>query len=161
MIKYRRIFAVEIIKIISMKYTIVGLFPTQKQAPELSENLENIGIKDSEYIVYKTVNNEKEQLTLWDRVFNNRRPEIRTIENDKLITSVEVENEEEMRDVKQVFKQNNVVNIYEFKDMTIEEAKDLDYIKKIVEVRAKAQIFSIPESRKFNSHEGMNSEVKV
>lgn len=66
-----------------------------------------------------------------------------------------------MEAVKNVFNQNEVIHIYEFQDMTIEDAKDLNYIKKIVEIRAKSQIFQTPSSKGFNSHEGMNSEVKA
>lgn len=144
-----------------MAYTIVGLFPTQKQAPQLSQGLENAGIKDSEYIVYKNKTEQKDNLTIWDRIFLHRRPEVVAKDNDKLITSVEIENDDELRTVTNVFKKNDVVHIYEFKDMTIEEAKDLNYIKKTIEVRAKAQIFSLPQSRVAGVSEGMNSEVKV
>ena len=37
------------------------------------------------------------------------------------------------------------IKIYEFKDMTIDEAKDLNYIKKIVALRAKSHIYALPE----------------
>lgn len=64
---------------------------------------------------------------------------------DTLITSVAVRTEEELKDITQSFNENNVVKIYEFKDMTIDEGKDLNYIKKIVSVRAKSQVYGIPQ----------------
>ena len=47
--------------------------------------------------------------------------------------------------MKKSFEANKAVKIYEFKDMTIDEAKDLNYIKKIVALRAKSHIYALPE----------------
>lgn len=145
-----------------MTYTVVGLFQNQEKAGKVSKELESAGIKNSSYIVYRT-NNEvrRKDATLWDRVFNIAKPEIPDPERDKLVTSVEIHNDEEMNAVQNVFDNNEVVHTYEFQDMTIDEAKDLNYIKKIIEIRAKSQIFQTPTSRGFHTHEGMNSEVKA
>ena len=62
---------------------------------------------------------------------------------DKLITSVAVRNEGDLETIKKSFEQNQVVHIYEFHDMTLEEAKNLDHVKKTVEMRAKAQIYTM------------------
>ncbi len=145
-----------------MTYTVVGLFQNQEKAGKVSKELESAGIRNSDYIVYKT-NNEikREKATIWERVFNINKPEVPNPEKDKLITSVEIHNEKEMNAVKTVFNHNNVVHTYEFQDMTIDEAKDLNYIKKIVEIRAKSQIFQTPTSKGFSSNQGINSEVKA
>ena len=86
-----------------------------------------------------------------------------TQQEDKLITSVSVRNEEELTSVKKSFQQNDVVKMYEFQDMTLEEAKDLEYIKKIVALRAKSHIYEMPEISvsKGNIQQGINAEVKA
>ncbi|MGZ5285449.1 MAG: hypothetical protein ACXWB4_07325 [Kaistella sp.] len=55
------------------------------------------------------------------------------------------------------------MKIYEFQDMTLEEAKDLDYIKKIVALRAKSHIYALPDISLSTSNmpEGINAEVKA
>ncbi len=144
-----------------MAYTVVGLFQNREKAAAVSTGLEFEGFKDSDYIIYKTNNPAEHKPTLWERIFGSAEIDFVSTEADKVITSVEIHNKEEMNAVKKVFEDNEVVHTYEFQDMTIEEAKDLNYIKKIIEIRAKSQIFTIPESRKFGTTEGMNSEVKV
>lgn len=147
-----------------MTCTIVGLFPSQERAESISKGLENIGIKNSDYIIYLTdkESNNVQRPGIWSRLFGRRKPNSMSAEVDKLITSVAIENEEQMEMVKKLFEGNKVVHIYEFQDMTIEQAKDLDYIKKIIEIRAKSEIYAIPElsTSHSNSHEGINSEVK-
>ena len=71
--------------------------------------------------------------------------------------------EEELQKVKKSFEQNHVVKMYEFQDMTLEEAKDLNHVKKIVEVRAKSHIYAMPEVSVStgNIPTGINAEVKA
>ena len=47
--------------------------------------------------------------------------------------------------------------------MTIEEAKDLNYIKKIVELRAKSHIYAMPaiSLSSMQMSQGINAEVKA
>ncbi len=148
-----------------MNYTIVGLFPSQENAKEVSEGLEKSGIRNQDYIIYRTdrKNTSEQRQNFWKKLFGQENPETVTPETDKLITSVAVHNEEELSTVKKTFEKNDVVKIYEFQDMTIDEAKDLNYIKKIVALRAKSHIYAMPEIKVFNSEirEGINTEVKV
>ncbi|MBU4537640.1 MAG: hypothetical protein L6264_06150 [Weeksellaceae bacterium] len=145
-----------------MNYTIVGLFPSQENAQEVSEGLEQSGIRNEDYIIYKTNRNSsaEQKQNFWKKLLGLQ-PE-NTPQDDKLITSVSVRNEEELTSVKKSFQQNDVVKMYEFQDMTIEEAKDLDYIKKIVALRAKSHIYAMPEISvsKGNIQQGMNAEIK-
>ena len=99
----------------------------------------------------------------WKRLFGQETLYTEKIEQDKLITSVVVQNEEELDQVKKSFERNDVVKIYEFQDMTLEEAKDLNYIKKIVELRAKSHIYAMPEIAVSSGaiSEGINAEVKA
>lgn len=129
-----------------MNYTIVGLFPSQENIKEVSEGIEKSGIKNQDYIIYRTDRENAPELkkNFWDRLFGTSKKES-SYTPDQLITSVSVKNEQELRNVTQSFEDNKVVKIYEFKDMTIDEAKDLNYIRKIVEMRAKSHIYAMPE----------------
>jgi len=146
-----------------MNYTIVGLFPSQENAKEVSEGLEQSGIRNEDYIIYKTNRNSsaEQKQNFWKKLLGLQ-PE-NTQQEDKLITSVSVRNEEELTSVKKSFQQNDVVKMYEFQDMTLEEAKDLEYIKKIVALRAKSHIYAMPEISvsKGNIQQGINAEVKA
>ncbi|AZI34399.1 hypothetical protein [Kaistella carnis] len=125
-----------------MDYTIVGLFPNEESITRVSYGLEKSGFKQDDFIVYKRNLSERKK-NVWNSLFGSEsydRPN-----TDTLITSVAVRTEEELKDITQSFNENNVVKIYEFKDMTIDEAKDLNYIKKIVSVRAKSQVYGIPQ----------------
>lgn len=129
-----------------MNYTIVGLFPSQENIKEVSAGIEKSGIRNQDYIIYRTDKENAPELkkNFWDRLFRTQRAAVK-IAPDHLITSVSVTTEEEMKNVTQSFNDNKVVKIYEFKDMTIDEAKDLNYIKKIVQLRAKSHIYGMPE----------------
>ena len=129
-----------------MNYTIVGLFPSQENIKEVSAGLEKSGIKNQDYIIYRTDKDNAADVknNFWTRLFGSTKTQANTT-TDHLITSVSVKNEEELKNVTKSFNDNKVVKIYEFKDMTIDEAKDLNYIKKIVALRAKAHIYGMPE----------------
>lgn len=147
-----------------MNYTVVGLFPNQEFAKEISEGIEQSGIKNEDYIIYKTNKNssKEDKRNFWKKLLGIEKTAAKT-EVETLITSVAIRNEEELNNIKKSFKKNDVVKIYEFQDMTLEEAKNLDYVKKIVELRAKSQIYAMPQmsiSRGVIS-EGINTEVRA
>lgn len=145
-----------------MSYTIVGLFPNQKYAKEISEGIEKTGIKNEDYIIYKTQKNKTDKSNFWKKLLGIEKAPAKT-EVESLITSVAIRNEGELNNIKKSFKKNDVVKIYEFQDMTLEEAKNLDYVKKIVEIRAKSQIYSMPQipNARGRISEGINAEVKA
>ena len=147
-----------------IKFTVVGLFESQENAEQVSKGLEKTGIKNEDYIIYKTNRNSsaEQKQNFWKKLLGLQAPQM-VQEDDKLITSVEVSSNEELQNVKKSFEQNDVVKIYEFQDMTLEEAKDLDYIKKIVALRAKSHIYAMPDISLSSSNipEGMNAEVKA
>ena len=147
-----------------MNCTVVGLFESQENAKQVSAGLEKTGIKNEDYIIYKTNKNSsaEQKQNFWVRLLGLQAPQM-VNEDDKLITSVSVTSNEELNSVKKSFEQNDVVKIYEFQDMTLEEAKDLDYIKKIVALRAKSHIYAMPDISLSTSNmpEGINAEVKA
>ena len=87
---------------IMMNYTVVGLFPSQENAKEVSASLEQSGIENEDYIIYRTdkENAQEVKKSFWERLFGNANPEIINIEVDKLITSVAIHSEEELQKVK-------------------------------------------------------------
>ena len=144
-----------------MQYTVVGLFDSQDKAKKVSTSLENTGIRNEDYIIYKTDRKLPAQSS-WKKILGLEKPH-QTTDNDKLITSVAVRSAEELENVKNSFAENKAVKIYEFKDMTIDEAKDLDYIKKIVALRAKSHIYAMPSISVSSSqlNKGINAEIRA
>lgn len=125
-----------------MKYTVVGLFPNQNLAREVSENLEKSGFLNEDYIIYKS-DKTIGRKSFWKKILGLNENKEQSPES--LITSVSARNEEELATIRKSFEKNEVVKIYEFQDMTLEEAKNLDYIRKIVSLRAKSQIYAMPK----------------
>lgn len=145
-----------------MTYTMVGLFSSQNQSKAVSQSLENKGFKDSDYIVYVTENKTIEKKSLWTKLFTENVNEEVTVV-DSLIVSVGINNNQELELAKLAFTENKVVNIYELDDVTFEEAKNLDYVKKVVALKAKMLIYAMPEIKTSSSDisTGINAEVNV
>ena len=147
-----------------MNYTVVGLFPNQEMSNQISNNLEEFGIKNEDYIIYKTNkdSSKEEKRNFWKKLLGTSKPQ-ESLTAERLITSVAAKNEEELELIKKSFAENDVVKIYEFQDMTLEEAKNLDYVKKVVALRAKSLIYAMPQIKlsRNNSHEGISTETKA
>ncbi len=143
-----------------MTTTVVGLFPSQENAKKLTEGLENSGFLYSDYIVYTYNKETPKKNSIWSKLFRNSDEKIT---DDHLITSIAIQNDTQLQNVKNTFKKNDVVQVYEFQDMTLEEAKDLNFIKKMVELRAKSQIYAMPEISTMQTeiNIGINTEVKA
>ena len=144
-----------------MNYTVVGLFPNKEFTKEISAGIEQSGIKNEDYIIYKTDTNslKEEKRNFWKKLLGDKTPKT---EVESLITSVSIQNEEQLNNIKKSFEKNDVVKIYEFKDMTLEEAKNLDYVKKVVALRAKSHIYAMPQISvsRGGISEGMDAQVK-
>lgn len=142
-----------------MSYTIVGLFPSQEYSKSVSEGLENIGFKNEDYIIYHE-ERKQTQKSFWSKLFTNEIDEKATAV-DSLIVSVAIRNEQDLMNAKKVFEENNIVNTYILDDVNFEKATDLDYIKKVVTLKAKTQIYAMPEVKTSSSdiHTGISSEV--
>lgn len=78
-----------------------------------------------------------------------------------MITSVAINNDTELQLAKDAFRENKVVNTYELPEVDFAKAVDLDYIKKVVALKAKALIYAMPEIKTSSSEmsTGINSEV--
>jgi hypothetical protein len=145
-----------------MSYTIVGLFPSQNQSKDVSKSLENKGFKDSDYIIYINDNKPVEKKSFWSKIFTHEIDEEVTIV-DSLIISVAINNNAELEKAKEAFAENNVINTYPLDDVSFEEAKNLDYIKKVVALKAKMLIYAMPEVKTSTSemHTGINADVNI
>ncbi|MBC7557328.1 MAG: hypothetical protein H7195_10245 [Chryseobacterium sp.] len=126
-----------------MTSIIIGLFPTQKDAKNLASDLETFGFANEDYIVYINRESEKEE-SFWERLFGGRTPKFIHNEMDRLITSVAIKNENQLKIAKEIFANHDAVHVYELSDIDINEAKSLDYLKKIVSTRAKAEVYTMP-----------------
>lgn len=145
-----------------MTYTIVGLFSSQNQSKAVSQSLESKGFKNSDYIVYVTENKTTEKKSLWSKLFTEDTHEEAAVV-DSLIVSVKIDNNQELELAKKAFTENKVVNVYELDDVSFEEAKNLDYVKKVVALKAKMLIYAMPEIKTSSSDmsTGINAEVNV
>lgn len=145
-----------------MTYTIVGLFSSQNQSKAISESLESYGFKNSDYIIYVPEIKKAEKTSFWKRLFSKKIKEENTMV-DSLIISIGIENNQQLENVKKVFKENQVVNTYELNDIPFHDAKNLDYIKKVVALKAKMLIYAMPEIKTSHTeiHTGINTELNV
>lgn len=145
-----------------MTYTIVGLFSSQDQAKAVSESLENKGFKNSDFIIYLNEHKPIEKKSFWNRIFTDEIDEEAT-SVDSLITSVKITNDLELDLAKKTFQENKVVNTYVLEDVPFEKATDLEYIKKVVALKAKMLIYAMPEIKTSSSDisTGINAEVNV
>ena len=141
-----------------MTYTIVGLFASQNQSKAISQGLESNGFKDSDYIVYVTDEKKVEKKSIWAKLFTEE-----AAATDSLIVSVAINNSQEAEKAKKVFAENKVVNTYELDNLPFEEAKNLDYVKKVVALKAKMLIYAMPEIKTSSSEisTGINTELNV
>ncbi|AJW62137.1 hypothetical protein OZ664_06100 [Elizabethkingia sp. HX WHF] len=120
-----------------MSNIITGLFNNQRDYKKLETDLENSGFSNSDYIVY--LNEDV---------------------NANYMASVVIKTDSEAEKAKLVFDQNNVLKVYWFENMTIDDAKSYENLKKEIDVRNKYQIHSFPDLKFKSSSEGMGSEVK-
>lgn len=136
-----------------MSYTIVGLFSNPIEPKNVSKSIENKGFKDTDYIVYI---NEKKPIET--KKLNNKNAS----QDDLLICTIAINNDEELNLAKMAFTETHADNVTVLDDVNFEKAKNLDYIKKILELKAKILIYAMHEF-KINhpiTHTGINSEVK-
>lgn len=142
---------------IIMTSIIVGLFPTQKDAKNLAEELENAGFLNEDYIVYINTH-EDQKANFWERLFGERQPQFNTGVMDKLIASVAIKNETELLAVKRIFKGYKAVHTYEFTDVTIKEAESLAYLQTKVALAAKSEVYA-SQLRNRNGAQKQHSEI--
>ena len=140
-----------------MATIITGLFPSQSQSGKIAFDLESAGFRDSDYIMYlldRQITKDT-KMSLWRYFFN----ETRNLEEDNLVISVRVKTPGCIEKVSRVFDENFVIHQNLIENIRFEDVKSLQYLKRVVALRAKADIYSPREIRFRKGSSGINSEV--
>lgn len=140
-----------------MASIITGLFNNQSQSKAIAQDLESKGFQDSDYIIYlhdETISKEV-KTSIWQSFFKDKTK----LEDESLVVSVKVKSPDQIEDVKEVFTKNNSVHQNYFENIKFRDAKSLQYLKRIVSLRAKSEIYNSPNVNYRASLTGMNSEV--
>lgn len=140
-----------------MASIITGLFSSQNQSKKISEDLEKAGFQDAEYIMYlhEQPISKEIKTSIWQSFFRDDTK----LEDESLVVSVKVREPEAREKVKQIFAENNAVTQNYIQNIKFKDAESLQYLKRIVSLRAKSQIYTSPEIRHRGQNPGMNSEV--
>lgn len=140
-----------------MASIITGLFKSQSQSRGIAEDLENAGFQNSDYITY--LHNEevtKEiKTSIWQYFFKDKTK----LEDDSLVVSVRVRTPEEIDSAKKIFSDHECIHENYFENIKFRDAKSLDYLKRIVSLRAKAEIYSPLNVNYRGQSAGINAEV--
>ncbi len=140
-----------------MASIITGSFESQKQSQKIAHDLENAGFLDSDFIIY--LHDEKItkeiKTSIWQYFFKDKTK----LEDDSLVVSVKVKDPEQIEKVKEVFAKNNCVHQNYIENVKFKDAKSLDYLRRIVSLRAKAEIYNSPDVNYRGQSSGINAEV--
>lgn len=140
-----------------MASIITGLFESQSQSHPIGRDLENAGIQNKDYILYlhdEKINKEI-KTSIWQYFFKDKTE----LQDDSLVVSVKVKDPEQIDKVKEVFLKNNCIHENYFHHVKFRAARSLEYLKKIVSLRAKAAIYNSPKVNYRGQSAGMNSEI--
>lgn len=140
-----------------MASIITGSFESQSQSKEISQDLENAGFKDSDYIIYLHDERITKEIktSIWQYLFKDKTK----LDDDSLVVSVKVKGPEEIEKVNEVFSKNKSVHQNYIEHIKFDNAKSLDYLRRIVSLRAKAEIYNSPNITYRGQSSGMNAEV--
>ena len=140
-----------------MASIITGLFKSQSQSKAIARDLENAGFQDSDYIIYLHDENVTKEIktSIWQSLFNDKT----TLEDDSLVVSVKVKSPDEIENAKNAFTNQQCVHHNFFENMKFRDARSLEFLKRIVSLRAKAAIYQTPTVNHRNPSTGMNAEV--
>lgn len=140
-----------------MASIITGLFNHQSQSKAISQDLEQAGFQDSDYIIYlhdERISKEV-KTSIWQYFFKDKRK----LEDESLVVSVRIKSPEQLEKVKELFAKNEVIHSNYFDHIKFRDARSLDYLKRIVSLRAKSEIYNSPNVNHRTPSTGINSEV--
>ena len=140
-----------------MATIITGLFNSQSKSHAIAKDLENVGFGNSDYITYLHDEHITKEVktSIWQYFFKDQR----TLEDDSLVVSVKIKTPEQMEIVKKVFSKNDCIHENFFHNIKFRDARSLDYLNKIVSLRAKSEIYRPLENNYRGQSEGINAEV--
>lgn len=140
-----------------MASIITGLFESQSQSHSIGKDLEQAGIQNQDYILYlhdEKINKEI-KTSIWQHFFKDTTE----LEDNSLVVSVKVNDPSQIEKIKEVFSKNNCLHENYFQNIKFRAAQSLEYLKKIVSLRAKAAIYNSPNVNYRGQSAGINSEV--
>ena len=140
-----------------MASIITGLFNSQDQSQAIGQDLENAGFQDSDFIIYLHDEKVSKEIktSIWQYFFKDKTK----LEDDSLVVSVKVKTPEQIAEAKKVFKNHSCIHENYFENIKFSDARSLDYLKRIVSLRAKAAIYNSPNVKYRGQSAGMNAEV--
>ncbi len=140
-----------------MATIITGLFESQNQAAKIKQDLEKAGIRNEDYIIYlhdETLSNEV-KTSIWRSFFEDST----VVCAENLVVSVRVREVEDRETIMDIFYENSALHLNFFENIKFQDAQSLNFLRRIVSLRAKSQIFSAAEVRKRDLSSGINSEL--
>ena len=139
-----------------MASIITGLFKSQSQSKAIAQDLESAGFQDSDFIIY--LHDEKVtkeiKTSIWQYFFKDKTK----LEDDSLVVSVKVKTPEQIAMAKKVLANNGCIHQNYFENIKFTDLT-LDYLKRIVSLRAKAAIYKSPQVNYRGQSTGINAEV--
>lgn len=140
-----------------MASIITGLFKSQRQSTKISKDLEDAGFQDNDFIMYlhEEPISKEIKTSIWQSFFKDNTK----LEDESFVVSVKVKESEAQEKVKQIFADNDAIHQNYIQNIKFKDAESLQYLKRIVSLRAKSHIYSSPEIRRREQARGINSEV--
>lgn len=140
-----------------MASIITGLFQSQSQAKKISDELLISGIPEEQFIIYlheRTISKEV-KTSIWQSFFRDATK----LQDESLVVSVKIDDKITRELVSKIFTDNNVIQENYIENIRFKDAESLNFIKRIVSIRARAAIFSSPEIKHRNQGRGIDAEV--
>ena len=140
-----------------MASIITGLFQSQSQSRKIAEDLENIGLAHQDYIIYLHDHHVPREVktSIWQSFFQDDT----RLEDDSLVVTARVREPEKRQQIMQLFENNNAVHLNYFENIKFQDAMSLQFLRKMVSLRAKSQIYTSREVRHHEGSSGMTSEI--
>ncbi|WP_027376365.1 hypothetical protein [Kaistella palustris] len=140
-----------------MSSIITGLFKSQSQSRKISEDLENAGISNDGYIMYLHEHpiSREVKTSIWRSFFKDNT----SLEDESLVVSVKVKGPEQREMVSKIFDANDAVTQNYIENIKFKDAESLQYLRRIVSLRAKSEIMPSPDIKHRGQTRGINSEV--
>lgn len=122
-----------------MSTIITGLFASQNQAQKLNTALQEIGIHNDEYIIYlhDYPIDRQVKTSIWRSFFRDRTE----LQDDSLVVTVKVRDEQQKALISKVFAEHGCLQENCITNVRFRDAKSLQYLRKIVALRARAEVF--------------------
>ena len=140
-----------------MASIITGLFTSQSQSRKIAADLEDAGFQDSNYIMYLHNDRISKEVktSIWQHFFRDNTK----LEDDSLVISVKIKNAEQFEKAEKIFSNYHCIRENFFENIKFRHAKSLEYLKRIISIRARSEIASMPGLKHHLPLDGINSEV--